>query len=350
MNLLSSIFTPVNIKSKIIEKLKPFSQLQREYGFESIYRTGSIEYYSEKGKNSTTFKLGGVPLARTTSRPTLDDNEEGKMDILEPVWYATSLDHSINYCNKEHDAYERSKIIWETYFKEPFRDKPPSPCESYRYQPHDESSYRGKRLLFLDLTGKKSDSDNSYKMDTDFVSMIYDNIMKKYEDQMWEDEGKKLLCVDHPCDNIFSELEIRSAYGSYGGIRISELYIDRFFTLELFHIVKELGIEKKLNCIFMGYFHGTVEAGTFHGEEKKIVHDGYMPAEFSIPYRSAIVKNYIGFKGLVAKGRKLVSDTEETKSDTKDINVKRRRVGGKNTNKKTHKPTKKKSKRKTNKK
>lgn len=343
MNILSSIFTPGDIESRIKAKLKPFSQLQKEYHFDSIYRTGSIEYYSEKGKNSTRFKLDGVPLARTTSRPTLDDNEEVKMDILEPVWYATSLDDSINYCNREHDAYERSKIIWETHFKEPFRDKPPSPCESYRYQPLDESSYIGKRLLFLDLTGERSSSDNVYKMDTDLVSMIYDNIMKKYEDQILEDEGEKLLCVDHPCENLFSELEIRSAYGSYGGIRISELYIDRFFTLELFHIVKELGIEKKINCIFMGYFHGTVEAGTFHGEKKQIVHDGYMPAEFSIPYRSAIVKNYIGFKGLVAKGRKLISDTE-------DINVKRRRVGGKNTNKKTHKPTKKKSKRKTNKK
>jgi hypothetical protein len=315
------------------------------------HRTGSIEYYSEKGKNSKNFKLDGVPLARTTSRPTLDDNEEGKMDILEPVWYATSLDHSINYCNKEHDAYERSKIIWETHFKEPFRDKPPSPCESYRYQPHDESSYRGKRLLFLDLTGKKSDSDNSYKMDTYLVSMIYDNIMKKYEDQMWEDEGKKLLCVDHPCDNIFSELEIRSAYGSYGGIRISELYIDRFFTLELFHIIEELGVEKTLNCVFMGYFHGKVDAGTFHEDKKKVFHDGYMPPEFSIPYRSAIVKNYIGFKGLVAKGRKLVSDTQDAKTDTENINIKRRRIGGRNHNIKTRKVKKKKvSKRKTNKK
>jgi hypothetical protein len=53
----------------------------------------------------------------------------------------------------------------------------------------------------------------------------------------------------------------------------------------------------------MGYFHGDVMSGEFDNDRNEVEEGGYLPAEFAIPYKCTINKNYMRFVGQVASGR-----------------------------------------------
>ena len=306
-------FFTSSLKTNIKKKLKTFSELKSLYGIDAIYRTGESMYFSEKSKK---LNLEGVPK----SRPTLKlsekwiENTKKDEDIYEPIWYATTLQDSMVYCNRNYNQI-------------------PKPCESYKYIPYDKSLVKEKKLLFLDLTGKKISTFNDdstgektdiYTLDETLIQQIYDAILKKWDNDIFEtdENGKKekYLCVDNPCNNLFTINEILDAYGYYGGYRKSEHYIDKFFTIELFYLIKEMGIEEELNCIFMGYFESNIIGG--HIENNTITYEeGVMAAEFAMPYYCAINKNYMYFDGIeaidkviVSKKRKLIGGRKNRKS------------------------------------
>ena len=131
-------------------------------------------------------------------------------------------------------------------------------------------------------------------------------------------KGEQIIGVDKQQDQVFTIEEIKAAYGYNTGLRASEHYIDKFFSIELFHLIIDvLELEKELNCVFMGYFHS--DARSEDG--------GVLPAEFAIPYRNAINKNYMNFFGIVAKGRNLISNEDNQMS----LNKKSTISGGKKT-------------------
>jgi hypothetical protein len=193
-------------------------------------------------------------------------------------------------------------------------------ANTYKYIPRDFSTVKKQKLLFLDLTDKTPLSENKhgvvvdvngtrfpkYKLDEKLAKPIYDYILDKYSDYIDdedEDDKQKYMCVDNPCENVFSLPVIRSAYGYYKGYRSSEFFIDKFFTIELFKLVKELNLEEKYNFKLMGYFHANVLSCSLEFDNKskqyEIVYDGWFPAEFAIPYVSACLTPYMDFKGMV---------------------------------------------------
>ena len=294
-----------DLKQNIKQRLKIFSQLKTKYGIDAVYRTGEVEYFSQTAKR---FRIEGLPKSRPTAALTEndEDNTEKDEDILEPIWYSTAIENSIIYCNRY--AATTSK------------------CETYKYIPYDNSLVKSKKLLFLDLTNimvYKAQRDDGktqqiYNLNEEFMRQIYDNILEKWADQFFYDDDDKSenLCVDNPCMNTFTIDEIRSAYGYFNGIRNSEGSIDKFFTIELFRIIKELEIEKELDCIFMGYFHAHVDSGGF--EEDMMKEGGVQfPAEFAIPYKCAINKNYMSFEGVKAKDGVILKEDDSNGLDKK---------------------------------
>jgi hypothetical protein len=220
-----------------------------------------------------------------------EENTIKDEDILEPIWYSTNIHDSIQYCNRQ------GKIN----------------CETYKYIPYDKSLIKGKKLLFLDLTGKKIG--DKYILNVPLIKQIYNYILEKWRGTILDDNTngligdndviinneEKYMCVDNPCQNTFSINEIINAYGYNDGTRDSEHYIDKFFTIELFHIIKDLGIEEELNCVFMGYFESNI-----------LSRDTYLPAELAMPYKCAINKNYMYFDGLEVKDLRLVKKRKLT--------------------------------------
>ena len=306
-----------NLKNEIKLRLRTFSQLQTKYKIDYIYRSSEEEHFSEKAKLS---KIEGLPK----SRPTVINidyiyDDKPHEDILEPIWYATNYNEAIKYCGNKPN------------------------CNTYKYSPYDKSlvtvpsnngnwlfppSQRNKTLLFIDLTNQELeynyDNKDYYYLDQPFIKKIYDLIFKKWESSFYtdvDDDGNDIdnddikwtLIAD---GNTFTKKEIKDTYGYNDGTRDSEYYIDKFFTIELFNIIKDSNIENEMGCRFMGYFHSNI-LGT---------NEGHLPAEFAIPYSSSISKTFINFLG------KANEDNEHDNND-EDVGEKRKRRGG-------YKPTK----------
>lgn len=273
------------IENLIKDKLKTFSELKQKYHFESIFRTTQNKYFSKKTK------LDCIPLARMSRRP-LDypdnvdsDKIKPHIDIFEPIWYSTRLHDSTVYKNKDLHNWEIDKNLHEL-MKLPFNIPKPLSHEiedkTCEYIPLDVTS-SNKKLLFLDLTGEKDDE--YYYIDKRLINVIYEYILKINEYYIEKDE----IFVDNTYDNIFPISEVKSAYGYNTGLRNSERDIDRFFTLELFHIIDNIFKEKYKESVFMGYFHAHV----LSSDEKEFdIINGHLPAEFTIPYGKSINKNY----------------------------------------------------------
>jgi hypothetical protein len=296
------------LEQNIRTRLKTFSELKRKYDIgDNIYRSGERKYFSKRAQK---YNLHGCPLDRPTCHLSVDyyENTENDRDIYEPVWYASDIEASKDYCIGVPD------------------------CTTYSYTPRDISKEKKIKLVFLDLTGPYlsnlylNHSDEvvkKYKMDETFMRQIYDYIENKYADQIMDDNdgNGKHLCVDNPCENIFVLDRIRSAYGYYG-FRNSEYAIDRFFTLELLHIISELEIEKTCNCKVLGYYHAYLVNGDFDEVSQKPIIDiySYMSSEFVIKYNCSINKNYIHFNGEVSSyyaGSKLKKNKKKMQKGTK---------------------------------
>ena len=289
------------LKKCIISRLKTFSEIKKQYNIgDDIYRSGEQKYFSTKCNN-----LEGCPISRPTKRLDPNDsyeNTEKDETILEPIWYSTDLLASQGYC----------------------RGKPN--CSTYRYTPLDYSLINKNKLVFLDLTdfnddAIKIDDKNVYKLFTPLMIQLYEQIIKKYEKQIFKIKNEYHLCVDNPCENSFTLETVYSAYGYYHGFRSSEMYIDRFFTLELFQIIKDLNIETEQNCKVLGYYHADVLNGYIDKNRIAYIDEGYFPAEFTIKYGYSINKNYIKFNGKINKGgarnKKKIINNKKTRKNKK---------------------------------
>ena len=296
------------LEQNIRTRLKTFSVLKRKYDIgDNIYRSGERKFFS---KTAQKYNLHGCPLDRPTCHLSVDyyENTENDRDIYEPIWYACDLEASKKYCEDKTD------------------------CTTYSYTPRDSSKQKRTKLVFLDLTGPFVSHIYSaysqthvakYKMDETFMRQIYDYIETKYADQIVDDNDGtgKYMCVNNPCKDTYPLDEIRTAYGYYG-FRNSEYLIDRFFTLELFHIISELKIEESCNCKVLGYFHAYLVSGDYNEELKRpIKTDYYMPAEFAVKYSCTINKNYIKFNGEIssyyAAGSKFKKSKKKIQKGTK---------------------------------
>ena len=297
---MASFFQPFIEKEYIKLKLKPYSQLKREYGLgDHIYRAAKPERFSKKSIRS--FEKG-IPNARHDSYVPLW-SEESEVDageqkpgetiipqivlenttvranINEPLWYACDEASAKKYCKDE--------------------------CMVYKYTPLDQTDIKGIQLLYLDLTSKIYYTERGlYELDKTLMKIAYDYLYTKYaENMMYDTDSKqKYLCVDYPCDNTFSLDEISSAYGNYGniGFRNSEYFIDRFFTLTLFEMLDKMGIVDK-NTHIVGYFHADLINGDIDSDGKSIISpNSVFSAEFAIKYGTAINKTRIQPNGLVS--------------------------------------------------
>ena len=290
------MFGTPNLKTNIIKRLKTFSQIKNQYYTGSeIYRSGKRKYFSEKAKK---FNLEGLPNSRPTQRlHAYDDyeNTEKDEDFLDPIWYSVNVKKSQRYCRGKTD------------------------CATYAYTPLDSSLIKKTKLVFLDLTDFSENEENGvsvinreeyiikYGLFQPLMTQIYNYIFEKYRDYIIRyEDGSMFMCVDNPCKNTPTIEEITSAYGGYYGFRNSEESIDRFVTMELFQIIKDLNIEKEQNCIVMGYFHADVIVGDIDEDKKTPVleEEGYFPAEFAIKYGYSINKNCIEFKGEIPSEKK----------------------------------------------
>ena len=350
------------IKLEIIKNLKTFSELKTKYNINAIYRTGELEFFSEKSKK---LNLEGVPKSRPSVRMVSNEDPKQYEDILEPYWYGTTLEYVIQYCN---EMVPRNSSVSKRE------------CESYKYMPYDKSLQKQKKLLFLDLTGNSHTGISifyydlyvhSYKLNIKLIDNICKYIIIKWKDDIFlvykekETDEEELIpltdmypesqlfsddtiqaimndnysmCIDRKCDGWYDLREILSGYGYNGGFRKSRYGIDRFFTLELFHLIKDLDLENELDFIFMGYYHHYIVNGDYDQNNTTKYKNSIMPSEFTIPYKCAINKNYISFEGKAAKGREIIN-----KSSTK-------RKWGFGGNKKRNKSIKKTKKNKKHKK
>jgi hypothetical protein len=270
------------LKKCIISRLKTFSEIKKQYNIgDDIYRSGERKYFSKK------CNLEGCPISRPTNRLDPNDsyeNTEKDETILEPIWYSTDLLASQRYCRGKPD------------------------CSTYRYTPLDYSLIKNDKLVFLDLTDFdnvviKIDDKNVYNLFTPLMTQLYDHIIRKYEKQFIKSDSDNeiFMCVDNPCKNSFTLETVYSAYGYYYGLRSSEMYIDRFFTLELFQIIKDLNIENEQTCKVLGYYHADVLHG-YIDNRIAYIDEGYFPSEFTIKYGYSVIKHYINFKGEIKKG------------------------------------------------
>ena len=259
----------MGLREEIISNLRTFSELSKKYGIKSIYRSKEAHFFSNKSKT-----IEGIPRQRPSSRPEHSIDDPNIEDILEPVWYATSFEDSRVYCKRKYENDVK--------------------CNTYEYIPYDNSKIKNKKIVFLDLTGKKITWNGIHYLNIPLVNKIYDSILHYYKDFIYtttETDKKDFMYVDKKLDNDFSIDEIKQAYGYKTGTRSSELYIDRFFTSELFHTIEWLNIEKELDCIIAGYYHHDIM--TIEGP------GNYLPAEFAITYKAAINPNYMEFMGKV---------------------------------------------------
>jgi len=317
---MAGFFFGYDLKSELKKRLKPFSKMKAKYGIDAIYRTGKIKRFS---KTSQDLGLSGVPTSRRSTRPLDEIDVRGtknRVDIRQPIWYAPELEVSSGYCYEEIERWEQMQKMFEKHGTpiEEFSKKNPRPadCGTYQYVPRDTSRVKGKRLLFLDITGKAdpvmADGKKIYTLDENLMLEIFKVILEKYKNDIITDsDDEPYMCVNSPCKDTFTIKEILT---SYCKSRSSELDIDTFFTLELFHIIKELKIEKELDFVFMGYFHGNVFS-TELGEDEIT---GHMPAEFAIPYGNSINKNYMDFTGQVDPSRKKKQSETTTGKRKKD--------------------------------
>jgi hypothetical protein len=307
------MFGTPNLKTNIIKRLKTFSQIKSQYNtVNEIYRSGKRKYFSEIAKK---YNLEGLPNSRPTKRLYEDESYENTKkdeDILEPIWYSAELEASQGYCRGITD------------------------CATYAYTPLDSSLIKKTKLVFLDLTDFSGKVENEvvngknikkYRLFQPLMAQMYNYIFEKYRDQIVSDGNEKYMCVDNPCNSTFTIEEIISAYGGYYGFRNSEGDIDRFITMELFQIVKDLNIEKEQNCIVMGYYHADLIVGNIDEQDKKtpfVYEGGHFPAEFTIKYGYSINKNCIEFKG-------------EMPSEKEELGVEKRKRGGTKNKKKIKK-------------
>lgn len=160
-------------------------------------------------------------------------------------------------------------------------------------------------MVFLDLTGKlkrythNEEREKVFTLDKLFMKQIYDYIYDKYRDSIQtDDDGIEYMCIDNSCKNVVTLEELSRAYGNSSeqekaGFRDSEYNNDRFFTQELFHLIRDLNIENENNLIFVGYFHANL-----HDYE-----NSYKSSELAIKYSCAINKNYIMFNGEISPHR-----------------------------------------------
>ena len=328
------------LKTSIISNLKTFSELKSTYGVDSIYRTGESEFISEL---SGSLGLHGVPKNRKTLR-LLEDSST--IDILEPIWYSSSIKDSIFYCNdKKEKLDEQKKYFVEQFGKagedawDKFNEKMINDCVTHKYIPYDETKVKHKKILFLDLNGEKDEDEKHrpiYFLNHELIENIYKFIFSFYRHYLITVDDELHLPVTKDQSKTFSIEDIKAAYGYDSGTRWSEHYIDKFFTLELFHLmINVLNLQKELNCVIMGYFHGDVHSLDKPGGEI----NGYLSAEFAIPYLNSINKNYMEFAGIVAKGREIISSerkikTAKSKSADKSPSQKKTtKKGGKTTKK-----------------
>ena len=318
------MFGTPNLKTNIINRLKTFSQIKKQYNIgDDIYRSGKRKYFSVMAKK---FSLEGLPNSRPTRRLYEDpyyENTEKDEDILEPIWYSADLEASQRYCRGKTD------------------------CATYAYTPLDASLIKKIKLVFLDLTDFSGKVENEvvngknikkYRLFQPLMAQMYNYIFEKYRDQIVYDGNEKYMCVDNPCTSTFTIEEITSAYGGYYGFRNSEGDIDRFITMELFHIIKDLNIEKEQNCIVMGYYHADLIVGDIDEEDKKtpfVYEGGHFSAEFTIKYGYSINKNCIVFKGEVPSEKaELKAGKKRNNKKTKKQKEKRKRKNKTTKNKK----------------
>jgi hypothetical protein len=292
------------LKTKIIEKLKTFSEIKEQYHSHEndvyIYRSAKAKYFSKK---ASKYGIEGCPLDRPTSRLSTCDYKNTKNDIdpMEPVWYTPYLGVAELYCNGPTGKKEK--------------------YETYRYRPNDHSKTTGAKLVFLDLTGDYVGTIENgiqvYNLDKELIQPIYDYIFHKYSKKIETSLNKynqpyQHMCIDDDCKNDIEINEIQNTYGYHDGKRITSGEIDRFFTLELFHIIKDLGIENGCNCKVLGYYHSNVTDNDKSGidydyDEDYDDYDDYyadiklsaFPAEFAIRYGFAICNSFIDFDGKI---------------------------------------------------
>ena len=289
------------LKKEIKANLRTFSELKKKYGIENMYRSSAEKYFSTKSRKT----IQGMPTQRYTKRPQEYESEENTEDILEPIWYSTSIHASRVYCRKLRQA---NNLLGQ--------------CSTYKYTPYDNSLVKNKKLYFLDLTGVLAKdyniTRNVYHLNNKLTKYIYDLIFQKYSENILDDGDNygKYMPIDNKIEQVYSIDEIKKAYGYSDGLRSSDMSIDRFFTLELFHLIDELQIENELDCEILGYYHDNIVDEDNDGS--------FLPAEFSLSYKNSINKNYMSFDGLINQTTPIVGE-------------KRKNIGGLTKKKRTYK-------------
>ena len=115
VKFLRRTFPKDDLKTNIIKRLKTFEELKDKYNInDSIYRTAESEYFSEK---SEKFCMYGVPTSRPSTRLSNYHSIKPIEAIDEPIWFSTTIDDSIQYCNTKKNQT--------------------SPCETYQYKPYE---------------------------------------------------------------------------------------------------------------------------------------------------------------------------------------------------------------------
>lgn len=264
-----------NLKNEIKKRMKPFSQLKEKHGIEAIYRTSEKKWYSSKN-------LFGFPSPR-------GEPDSSTIDISQPIWFATDREYSSEYCDRNSLPKHKQRTAM-THKK----------CATYKYIPRDVSLVKNKNLLFLDLNGSKNYLDNR------FIRAIYDYILAQgHVTYTHPDDKQKYIHFKEFDDTILLQ-DFLGAYGYENNIRDSQMDADRYFTVLLFRIIKDLNICEEMDCIFMGYYHADVTS-----------ENSVLPSEFAIPYKSSINTKYMEYCGMVLDG---VIETEIDYCVKKEVN------------------------------
>lgn len=312
---MSFFWNSYNLKNEIKKRMKPFSQLKKEYGIEAIYRRSEKTRFS---KNNTY----GFPTQR------FEVKKEDKVLIDAPVWFAPQIETAEKYCTRDNANLKNlHKILFGNNRK--FIEVE---CATYKYIPYDSSKNKNKNLRFLDLTGIHVPHENAYKLDNKFIRAIYKYILEKIlerEGQINDDDDDPYI-YSYIIDDTTDKEDFLNAYGYDNGYRDSEQVADNIFTVALFEIIKELKICEEMDCVYMGYYHSDVLNGP----------DSFFPSEFAIPYKITINPNNMQFCGMVT------DNITKTNIDYCAPNKKssKRRKDSKNSQNDDHSPKKKKNK------
>jgi hypothetical protein len=250
-----------NLKDEIKKRMKPFSQLKAKYGIESIYRTSEKKWYSSKN-------LFGFPTPR-------GEPDSSTIDISQPIWFATDREYSSGYCYRNSLPIHKQRTAM-----------PHKKCATYKYIPRDSSLVKNKKLLFLDLNGSKNYLDNR------FIRAIYDYILAQGHVTYTHPYDKEEYIHFKEFDDTILLEDFLKAYGYKNNLRDSQMDADRYFTVLLFRLIKDLKICEEMDCIFMGYYHADVLTED----------DTLFATEFAIPYKSSINTNYMEYCGMVLDG------------------------------------------------